>query len=282
MLKSGSAVGRDEIGTSGMPEAWNERTPVKARKFYVTGAGFLQLVSIIALLLIWELIAFIVGDEEILPTPIRVAEAIVDLTEQNGGLWQAALVSAEIFVIGLLIAIVLAIPIGTILGTSRFASRAFRSWLTLFWATPVIAILPLLVSWFGLTTLTQLIVVVASAFFPIVVNTQVGFEGVDPPLLDAARAFGATRLRVLVRVRVPAAMPVVAAGIRVAVGRAVIGVIVAELFISASGLGGKMTYYANFFQMSNYFAALVIFAFFSVIVTECTSILEHRATRYRD
>jgi NitT/TauT family transport system permease protein len=234
----------------------------------------------LALIVVWEIVAIIANNPLTLPTPSSVARALGNLTT-NGGLWGPALVSARVFILGFAFALALGLPVGVLIASWRLAERTVHSWLIISWATPIIALLPLLVTWFGLTTVTQLIVVALSAFFPVVVNTQVGIEAVEKLLVDAARVFGASPAKVLFRVKLPGAMPMIAAGIQVAVGRAVLGVVVAELFVSSTGLGGKMSYYANYFQIADYFATLVVFVAFSVVVTEAADYVARRMTRFR-
>lgn len=277
-----NAVGDLERATvrngNGLFEA--EERPVRRRKLSLAHVATMNALSLVAMFVIWEIVAVVVSDGETLPDPISVCEALGHLTV-TGVLWPAAAASATVFIIGFGVAIAVGLPLGFAVGMWPIVARALHSWLTIFWATPVIALLPLFVTWFGLTTLTQVVVVLLSALFPIVINTQVGFEGIDPLLIDAARTLGASRTRLLIRVRLLAAMPMITAGIKVAVGRAVLGVVVAELFISAGGLGGKMTYYANYFQMANYFAVLVVFAAFSVVVTEIASVVDRHFARFR-
>jgi ABC-type nitrate/sulfonate/bicarbonate transport system permease component len=114
-----------------------------------------------------------------------------------------------------------------------------------------------------------------------VINTQVGIQNVDKSYVEVASAFGATRWEILRHVLFPAAVPYLIAGIRIAIGRAIIGVIVAELYTSVTGLGARMTYYSNFFQVANYFAALLMFVLFSVATTEAARLIETHFSRWR-
>jgi ABC-type nitrate/sulfonate/bicarbonate transport system permease component len=125
------------------------------------------------------------------------------------------------------------------------------------------------------------VLVFLSAFWPLVINTQVGIQNVDKSYVEVATAFGATRMEILKHVLFPASVPYLVAGMRIAVGRAIIGVIVAELFTSVTGLGARMTYYSNFFQVANYFAALLMFILFSVATTEAVRLIEYRFSRWR-
>ena len=187
-----------------------------------------------------------------------------------------------VFILGFAIALALGIPLGIATGVSQPLRDFFDTYVTIFWSTPSIALLPLLVVWFGLTLETKLVLVFLSAFWPLVINTQVGIQNVDKSYVEVATAFGATRYgnpcgTCCFRPRCPISSPACASRS----GRAIIGVIVAELFTSVTGLGARMTYYSNFFQVANYFAALLMFILFSVATTEAVRLIEHRFNRWR-
>ena len=239
----------------------------------------LRVASIIVLLIIWQ-IAGMSTEAYILPTPLDVFASWWKLTV-SGELITAAGSSAFVFLLGFGAALVLGLPLGIATGVSRPLGYFFDTYITIFWSTPSIALLPLLVVWFGLTFETKLILVFLSAFWPLVINTQVGIQNVDKSYIEVATAFGARSTEILSHVLFPASIPYLVAGVRIAVGRAIIGVIVAELYTSVTGLGARMTYYSNFFQVANYFAALLMFVVFSVLTTEAVRIIEHRFSRWR-
>jgi len=239
----------------------------------------LRVASIMVLLIGWQL-AGMSTEDYVLPTPLEVFASWWRLT-MSGELLTAAGSSAFVFVLGFAAALILGLPLGIATGVSRPLGYFFDTYITIFWSTPSIALLPLLVVWFGLTLETKLILVFLSAFWPLVINTQVGIQNVDKSYVEVATAFGARRSEILRHVLFPAAVPYLVAGVRIAVGRAIIGVIVAELYTSVTGLGARMTYYSNFFQVANYFAALLMFVAFSVITTEAVRVIEHRFSRWR-
>jgi NitT/TauT family transport system permease protein len=251
----------------------------RPRVTFLAERNTLRVASIILLLLIWQ-IGGMMTDPYILPTPMEVAVAWWQLT-LSGELITAAGASVFVFILGFAIALALGIPLGIATGVSQPLRDFFDTYVTIFWSTPSIALLPLLVVWFGLTLETKLVLVFLSAFWPLVINTQVGIQNVDKSYVEVATAFGATRYETLKHVLFPASVPYLVAGIRIAVGRAIIGVIVAELFTSVTGLGARMTYYSNFFQVANYFAALLVFILFSVAATEAARLIEHRFNRWR-
>jgi NitT/TauT family transport system permease protein len=251
----------------------------RPRVTFLQERNTLRVISILVLLAIWQ-IGGMTTEPYILPTPVEVMKSWWQLT-LSGELITAAGASVFVFVLGFTIALALGIPLGIATGVSKPLGDFFDTYVTIFWSTPTIALLPLLVVWFGLTLETKLVLVFLSAFWPLVINTQVGIQNVDKSYVEVATAFGATRWEILRHVLFPASVPYLVAGMRIAVGRAIIGVIVAELFTSVTGLGARMTYYSNFFQVANYFAALLMFVLFSVATTEAVRLIEVRFSRWR-
>jgi NitT/TauT family transport system permease protein len=239
----------------------------------------LRVASVIVLLVVWELVGLQM-ESFVLPTPVEVAVAWWNLL-LSGELLEASWASIVVFIFGFGAALLLGIPLGIATGVWRPLGHFFDTYITVFWSTPSIALLPMLVVWFGLTFETKLVLVFLSGFWPLVINTQVGIQNVDRSLIEVATAFGARRSEILKHILLPASITYLVAGIRIAVGRAVIGVIVAELFTSVTGLGARMTYYSNFFQTANYFAALLMFILFSVAVTEGVRLFEVKFVRWR-
>jgi NitT/TauT family transport system permease protein len=251
----------------------------RPRVTFLTERNTLRVASVIVLLVLWQ-IGGMMTDPFVLPTPVAVAKSWWALT-LSGELISAAGASVTVFIIGFAIALALGVPLGIATGVSQPLRDFCDTYVTIFWSTPSIALLPLLVVWFGLTLETKLVLVFLSAFWPLVINTQVGIQNVDKSYIEVATAFGATRYEQLRHVLFPASVPYLVAGMRIAVGRAIIGVIVAELFTSVTGLGARMTYYSNFFQVANYFAALLMFILFSVVTTEAVRLIEIRFNRWR-
>jgi NitT/TauT family transport system permease protein len=236
--------------------------------------GFVVPLGLVLLLLAWH-IASLPLDDLVLPGPVGVIRSLGELLA-SGELWAALVESGRTFLLGFVVAMLVGLPIGILMGMNRWVGRFGGLYVTIFWATPSIALLPLLIKWFGLSETTKLVIVLLSAVFPIIINTRVGIQQVGAPYREMARSFGANHWEVLRHVLLPGAVPYIVAGSQIAVGRAVIGVVVAELFTSVSGLGAVMTKYSNFFQMPRYFAGLVTFVLFSMLVTGLVEYISSR------
>jgi ABC-type nitrate/sulfonate/bicarbonate transport system permease component len=241
--------------------------------------GTLKLISVAAILLIWHVLGTLTG-ELFLTTPIQTVKAFFDILI-NDNLIDAALGSLYVFAIGFALAAITGVIIGISAGYFVVCGRLIEVPVTIMWSTPTVGLIPVMVMWVGLGTATQLIIVYLSALFPIVINTQAGVRTVDPTFLNVAAVFGKKRWFTFSRVIVPAAAPHIGSGLRLGVGRAIIGVFVAELFTSTSGLGAKMSYYATYFQTGNYFAALLVFIAISMAVTALVIWLTRRWSNWR-
>jgi ABC-type nitrate/sulfonate/bicarbonate transport system permease component len=166
-------------------------------------------------------------------------------------------------------------------GTSKLTRSIATPWISALYSTPTVALSPLLILWFGLGIWSKVIVVFIVSVFPVLVNTQAGIEGADERLVETARAFGARRVQIFTKVLLPSAVPFIVAGLRLGIGRALVGVVVAELFGATSGLGYLITVSSQVFDMGALFAAVVILAGAGVISTEVIKIIERRIAPWR-
>ena len=237
----------------------------------------LKIASVVVLVVGWHVAAVLAGPLA-LPTPYDTVLALVH-TYTEDDLLTAVWETAWIFAIGFLLAVSAGVLTGLITGYFRTLGAVFDVVLDVFIAIPVVALIPLVVVWQGLTTTTQLIVVFLSTFFPIVVNTQTGVHTLDRTLRAVGVVFARDRLHQFTGIVFPAAIPSIAAGIRIGVGRAIIGVFVAELFTAATGLGARMQYYSTYFQTDRYFAALVSFVAIAMLASVFSSAATRRWTR---
>lgn len=229
--------------------------------------SFASAASILGGLLLWELAGrFLVKNSLFLATPTQIVEEIIKLAA-SGELQLHMYTSSQEFFIGLAIAIVLGIGIGFLTASSRLGDRMLGPWVTALYATPTIAISPLIILWAGIGIWSKVIVVVINSVFPMIINTDAGLRATDKHLLDAARCFGASRWQLFWKVSLPAAIPFVLAGIRLAVGRGLVAVVVAELFGSRAGLGYLLIQASEVFNMPRLFAAVVILALTGIVLT---------------
>ena len=151
--------------------------------------------------------------------------------------WNDVFVSSQEFLVGYIIAILIAIPFGIVTGWFRSLYYLVDPWLSAFNATPRLALLPLVVLWVGLGIQSKIVIVFLGVFFPVAVNTFHGVRTVDKNLIDVATSFGASARRRILTVVGPSVVPFALVGMRIGVGRAVGGVLVGEFYTSNAGLG---------------------------------------------
>ncbi len=212
------------------------------------GAG-----SIVALLVVWELLPRLVtmsaGTKLFFTTPSQIAGTLWTMFA-TGTIWTPLGVSASGFALGLGLAIVVGLPLGVLIGRSRTLNAMLDPFITAFNATPRLVFLPLMMLWFGLGLWSKVVIVFIGALFPILINTYEGVRNADKVLINVVRSFGAKEWDIARLVVVPNALPYIVAGLRLAIGRAVLGVVVAEFFGSESGLGVMMVQAAGRYQVA--------------------------------
>jgi len=237
--------------------------------------------SVIGGLLLWELAGrFIVKKALFLTTPTQIVEATIQLIAA-GELQQHVIASGSEFVIGLVLAIVLGIGIGFAMASDKYAKRALGPWVAAFYATPTIAISPLIILWAGIGIWSKVIVVVINAVFPMIINTEAGLRSTDKQLVEAARCFGCSRLQVFWKVSLPSAVPFLFAGMKLAIGRGLVAVVVAELFGSREGLGFLLLQASDAFNMPLLFVSVVILAISGMVLTWLVGAVERLLMPWR-
>jgi ABC-type nitrate/sulfonate/bicarbonate transport system permease component len=240
--------------------------------------------GILLLLLLWEVLPRIItmsaGTKLFFTTPTQVAGTLWRLFA-TGAIWTPLGVSASGFALGLGLSIVVGLPLGVLIGRSRTLNAMLDPFITAFNATPRLVFLPLLMLWFGLGLEMKVVIVFIGALFPLLINTYEGVRNADKTLINVVRSFGASEWDVARLVVVPNAMPYIIAGLRLAIGRAVLGVVVAEFFGSESGLGVMMVQAAGRYQVDVVFSGLIVFATLSLAMTAMVQVLENRLSRWR-
>jgi len=241
-------------------------------------------VSIVLLLGIWQIVPYYVplkpGTKLFFTVPSQIAGTLWEMFA-SGSVWAPLGVSATAFAIGLAIAIAVGLPLGILLGRSNTLDAMFDPFVTAFNATPRLVFLPLLMLWFGIGLWSKVAVVFLGALFPLLINTYEGVRNADKLLINVVRSFGANEWDIARLVVVPNAFPFIVVGLRLAIGRAVLGVVVAEFFGSQEGLGVVMVRAASAFQVNVVFAGLIIFAALSLAMTGLVKLLEDRMSRWR-
>ncbi len=242
--------------------------------------NLLRLASVAVFLALWEY--FGRRTDPILFTyPSAVAEAFVKLIA-SGELIRQLAVSLSALAAGFIASLVLGVALGLVLGMSRTAEAFFEPLINALYATPQVALTPLLMMWFGLGFSVKVSVVFLFAFFPILINTASGAQNVSAAMVEVARAYLAPPRQILFKVICPAALPFIMAGVRIAVGRALVGMIVAELFTAITGLGAMLSLYGNIFETAKMFVVIVVLALLGVVLVRATQWLERRLATWKE
>lgn len=185
------------------------------------------------------------------------------------------------FILALGLATSVGIGLGVLAGWNRDVESVLEPFIWFKYSAPTIAFYPLFIAWLGYGTPTIVAIAFLFALTPIYANTLSGIKNVDRDLVRAATSFGATRWDIFLRVALPASVPIVVAGLQLGVGRALTGVVVAELFGANSGLGYRIAYYAQHLQTTRMMVSIVIVIVLGVILTQMLSWLERKTDTWR-
>lgn len=231
--------------------------------------------------LVWEFIArYVVGSQLLFATLTSTIAALVELFV-SGSILPDLAISSQEFVIGFLISVVAGVALGAAFAALPPLGRLLIGVVQAAYATPLVAVAPLLIVLFGLGIVSKVIVVILLAIFPVLISTESAFRSINPEYLETARAFGAGRFQVLRMVVLPAAALGILTGIRLAVGRGIIGVVVGEIFGSTKGLGFLIVQYSQSFQTARTLAVVLILAGIGVITNYGLLMLEDRLSPWQ-
>jgi NitT/TauT family transport system permease protein len=242
--------------------------------------GLIRPVSVVVTLIVWEVYGRSVSPI-FFSYPTAVAGA-VPLMVGNGELPRAVGQSLHPLAVGFGMAIISGVLVGLVTGRYRKIDALTDVQLTALYSTPNVALIPLMILWFGLGFEAKVAVVWLSAFFPIVMNTHGGVRTVSRSLLDIGRVERATEAQLMTKIVVPASLPFIMTGIRLSVGRAVVGIVVAEMFTAITGLGGRIIFYANQFRMDKLLVVIIVLAMLGVLLTQAARLLENRFAPWRE
>jgi len=234
--------------------------------------NLVRLASVAATLVAWEWYGRGV-DPVFLSYPTAIVSAVPAMLA-TGELQKAFLSSVLVLSIGLAAAIAFGTLLGLLMGRYRFVDQLLDVQINSLYATPNVALIPLLILWFGLGLLSKVVIIFLAAFFPIIVNTYSGVRNVSRGLVEVALAEGASEAQIFTKIVVPAALPFITTGVRLAMGRAVVGMVVAELFTAVSGLGGAIITYGNAFKTDKLFVIIILLALLGLFLTESVRHLE--------
>lgn len=233
-------------------------------------------------LLLWALVWEIIGQLKLtilLPPLSRVVLRAFEIVPTETFL-SALGVTASAFVAGNLIAVLIGVPLGILMGSSVVADRIFLPWVNLFLSAPLTALVPVIMVLFGLGQTTIILTVVLFAIWIIVLDTRAGVRSISPSLIEMAASFGAGRWQTFRQIYVWAALPEILAGIRLGVIRSVKGVIIGQLLVSIVGFGALFRLYGSRFLMEHFWAVLIVLFALAFALAEAFAWLERRVEFY--
>jgi NitT/TauT family transport system permease protein len=231
--------------------------------------GFVALI-----LIVWEIVGPFISPI-FFSYPSKIAVAFYALTA-SGDLPYYLGQSLEVMFYGLVAAIIVGIPLAVAMARVRWLDWALDLPINALYATPLVALVPLLVLWFGIYLKAKIIVVFLFAVFPILINTYQGVRECDKNMIEVARSFRSGEWSMWRDVLLPFAVPYIAAGIRLAIGRGLVGMIIAEFYTTISGLGFMVTRYANNFEMDKTFVPVIVLMVLGVSLTSGLKWVERR------
>jgi ABC-type nitrate/sulfonate/bicarbonate transport system permease component len=212
--------------------------------------------------------------------PSLVMNAFLKLAAQ-GSIWNDVWLSFQEFAIGYLASIAVGLPLGIAMGWYRRVNALFDPLVSAFYATPRVALVPLLLIWFGIGIGSKVALVFLGAVFPILISTLAGMRSLDASLIKVARSFGASDRQIFATVALPGSVPFVLAGLKLGVGRALIGVVVAELVAAQAGVGYMMAKAGATFQTDRVMVGVVLIAFAGIVSIELLRRIEQRFESWR-
>jgi sulfonate transport system permease protein len=232
----------------------------------------IRIVSLAAVLTLWQIFGAQV-DASLFTTPIAIFWAAVEMIG-SGELWMYLAPSLVVLVIGLSLAAVVGIVIGLSLARFWLLDVAFGVYITFLYSIPSVALVPLIVLWAGFETSAKVIILFLFAFFPMAINTYQGVKNVDAKLIEVGRAFRCTEWQLWTNIVLPGALPFIVTGLRLAVGRGLIGMVLADLYTAISGIGYLIVRTASTYQVDKMFVPIVTLGLLGVTLTACLRFVE--------
>ena len=252
-------------------------------KFYLNQEmKILGTIAVILFLTTWELCGNILQliNPMFMSAPSFVFKAAYQMFA-SGEIYNDLYVSGIEFFTGYILSVVFAVPFGIAIGWYKRFAYICDPFVNAMNATPRIALLPLVIIWLGIGIISKVGIIFLGAVFPLLINTRDGVKTTPANLLTAARSFGASEWQIFKSVVLPSTVPFILTGLRLAVGRALIGVMVGELYAATAGIGFMITVAGATFQTDKVFVGVLIFAISGMTLTAIIDHYEHRFDKWR-
>ena len=234
----------------------------------------------VIVLVAWQVCASTgVVDVSFSSSPLRIARTEGTLFG-TGQIYPALAATGWELLWGLLITFAAGIPVGLVLGRSRVLHDMTEPIVNVLYSVPYVMFLPVIIFWFGINDASRVVVIVWAGILPLVINVTAGVRNINDDYVRVATVFCAPRLRFFTSVALPATLPYILAGVRLAVGRALVGAIVAELFLASQGLGYFVQNQTSNFDMDAAMAGIVILAAAALLLNWGVRLIERRFTHW--
>jgi NitT/TauT family transport system permease protein len=245
-------------------------------------AALRALVGLAVGLLLWEFVGRFIVTDPLFFVPFSSVIAALLKAAESGVLANDIWVSFVEFLLAFVLASVAGVALGIALGASRRLYGYIDPWVSALYATPLVALTPFFILSFGIGLTSKIAIAFTLAIFPALINSATGIRAVDPHYIEVARAFKLSRRQIFTKTLVPAALPYIVSGLRLAAGRALIGVVVGELFFSSAGVGYMISLASQTFDTASLLAGVLVFAAGGVLTTTLLRRLEIRLSPWRE
>ena len=272
--RSGAALalaGREELAAE--QQAARERAQAVQRR-WTTAQIAIRALSLLLVLSAWEYIGRQINPV-LFTYPTAVAAAAVKMIA-SGELWKYLSQSLIVLFAGLGLATVFGIALGLVMARFWVIDVALDTYITALYSIPSVALVPVLVLWFGIELSAKIAVVFLFTFFPIVINTQQGVKNVDARLTEVGRAFRCSERQLWIHIVLPAAVPFIVTGLRLAIGRGLIGMVLADLYTAITGIGYLISRYASIYRTDSMFVPIATLGLLGITLTSVLRYIEKR------
>lgn len=234
----------------------------------------IRVASLFIVLTLWQIFGARI-DETLFTTPLAIGAAAIDMVG-SGELWTYLAPSLVVLAIGLSLAVVIGVAVGLLLARYWVADVALGVYITFLYSIPSVALVPLIVLWAGFDVTAKVIILFLFAFFPMAINTYQGVKNVDHKLLEVGRSFRCSEAQLWRNIVLPGALPFIVTGLRLAVGRGLIGMVLADLYTAISGVGYLIVRTASTYQVDKMFVPIVALGLLGVTLTAGVRFIETR------
>jgi ABC-type nitrate/sulfonate/bicarbonate transport system permease component len=239
----------------------------------------LRVVAFIVVFAGWQVVGGAINPL-FLSTPTKILTAMWDMFK-SGEMLTALGDSTAVIGIGFGAAVVVGVPLGILMGRSNLLNTLLAPYVNALFVAPRVALVPLILIWFGIGMQAQLVVVFLSCVFEVMINSYAGARNVSAAWIETARSFGAKRGQVFFQVVMPGSVPFIMTGLRLGIGHAVIGMVVSQMFLALSGLGEMLVNYGDRFETANVFGVVIVISVVGVLLTHAVELVEKRFTYWK-